>query len=725
MKHVVRMLGYRHLLWGLGFVAGTHLVAACSGTDGTDPKLDASAPIPDATPTVDANPLDAISRDASNDVSKDASVGSDAAPDVATPKADAARDAQLDGAPAPTSTDGIKNGDETDVDCGGTEAPRCKDLQACSMPLDCKSMVCVGMICQVPTDSDATKNGSETDTDCGGPQTPKKCADTRACVADGDCTSQVCTVGSCTAPSSTDGKKNGSETGVDCGGAAAPACSSGQGCVLGTDCQSQICSMAICQAPSPTDGVRNGDESDIDCGGTLAPRCGIAKRCNALADCSNGVCRQNRCANVTHFGLNHILSTGQSNSTANGGSAPVSTTQPYQNRMFNTGVMSMQNCTGEGCTTYQTPTSLVPLIENDSFFAYTVETASSGLANQATRLARATYFAGNPVTDTHDVMVSLHGRSGNAYPCIRRGGCPFWYPGKTFVWPFAQGMREVADAKALANAAGLTYAVRAVTIIHGESDHYGYTNLYPMSGADGTPGKIRDYADGIIEMQADYEAGVLPITGQTVPVPMLVAQMHSWVGDTATNWSRVTRDQYLAHKRAPGKVVLVCPTYNLTFGDPLHFTNTQNRRLGEYFAKAYAKIVMAGEVWEPVRPKQVSRVGNVIRIQYHVPEPPLVLDTTRVVDPGNYGFEFSDNSGAPATITQVAVTGPDTVEITLSKVPTGTAQYVRYAYTRQGGSTNPGPTTGVRGNLRDSDATPSLYGNDLQNWGVTFEELVP
>src|SRR5689334_14232965 len=86
----------------------------------------------------------------------------------------------------------------------------------------------------------------------------------------------------------------------------------------------------------------------------------------------------------------------------------------------------------------------------------------------------------------HDVLVSGHGRSGNTYWCVRKGGCPYDSDpppagrGKTI--PFEQGTAfsagafaghgEVADAKALATAAGKTYAVRAVLAIHGESDHY-------------------------------------------------------------------------------------------------------------------------------------------------------------------------------------------------------------------------------------------------------------
>jgi hypothetical protein len=66
------------------------------------------------------------------------------------------------------------------------------------------------------------KNGSETDVDCGGGTCPA-CADGLACSTAADCSSGVCTANICTGVSCTDGIKNGTETGLDCGGAC-PAC---------------------------------------------------------------------------------------------------------------------------------------------------------------------------------------------------------------------------------------------------------------------------------------------------------------------------------------------------------------------------------------------------------------------------------------------------------------------------------------------------------------------
>ncbi len=82
------------------------------------------------------------------------------------------------GAAPPTCTDGLQNGDETGVDCGGSNCPACP-----------------------PTCTDGIQNQDETGIDCGGSSCP-------AC------------------PSCSDGIQNQDETGVDCGGATCPTCPS-------------------------------------------------------------------------------------------------------------------------------------------------------------------------------------------------------------------------------------------------------------------------------------------------------------------------------------------------------------------------------------------------------------------------------------------------------------------------------------------------------------------
>jgi hypothetical protein len=105
------------------------------------------------------------------------------------------------GSTGPTCNDGVQNGDETGIDCGGSCAacPTCNDGV---QNADETGVDCGGSCAACPTCSDGIQNGDETGVDCGG-----SCA---AC------------------PTCSDGIQNGDETGVDCGGSCAPC--GGGGC---------------------------------------------------------------------------------------------------------------------------------------------------------------------------------------------------------------------------------------------------------------------------------------------------------------------------------------------------------------------------------------------------------------------------------------------------------------------------------------------------------------
>ncbi|MDB4935038.1 MAG: hypothetical protein JWP87_2010 [Labilithrix sp.] len=202
---------------------------------------------------------------------------------------------------AATCNDGIKNANETDTDCGGGCAPttKCADTKSCAAGTDCTSGVCDPgtNTCSAAACTDTVQNADETDTDCGGSCAPTyKCADTKKCGVPADCVSGVCDAATltCTAPACNDNVFNGTETDVDCGGSCAPAnkCADAKGCAAGTDCTSGVCSpiAQICVAPLCGDGVKNGDETDVDCGGACATKCAVAQSCAANGDCATGAC---------------------------------------------------------------------------------------------------------------------------------------------------------------------------------------------------------------------------------------------------------------------------------------------------------------------------------------------------------------------------------------------------------------------------------------------------
>jgi hypothetical protein len=193
--------------------------------------------------------------------------------------------------------DGVKNGTETDTDCGGSCGP-CGDTKGCGAGKDCTSGVCTAGKCAAATCTDVVKNGKETDVDCGG-GTCAKCSTGKACVLASDCTSVVCKNAVCQAPLCTDGAKNGTETDIDCGGGACATCTAGQTCAAGSDCQSGVCTGGKCQAPSCTDGVKNGTETDTDCGGATCDAagktCANGAACLAAADCQSNLCTSMIC----------------------------------------------------------------------------------------------------------------------------------------------------------------------------------------------------------------------------------------------------------------------------------------------------------------------------------------------------------------------------------------------------------------------------------------------
>jgi hypothetical protein len=92
--------------------------------------------------------------------------------------------------------DGVMNGTETDVDCGGPDCSPCAAGKQCREARDCRSTLCEGNHCQPQNCTDSSKNGTETDVDCGGTDCPR-CTTGYRCIAGSDCTNGSCTSGLC------------------------------------------------------------------------------------------------------------------------------------------------------------------------------------------------------------------------------------------------------------------------------------------------------------------------------------------------------------------------------------------------------------------------------------------------------------------------------------------------------------------------------------------------
>jgi len=202
--------------------------------------------------------------------------------------------------PPPSCADGIQNGLETGIDCGDLDGfcpdcpdPTCDDgiqnihievsdefvqgyIVVVETGIDCDNHPLTSCPdCPLPTCFDGIQNGAETGIDCGG-----NCV--TLCDPDPNCNNGI---------------KDGNELGVDCGGPDCPPCPTcndeiKNGIEFGVDCLDyDIVETLINQSalpygydldcpicPSCHDGVHNeGDddlfELDIDCGGPNCPSC--------------------------------------------------------------------------------------------------------------------------------------------------------------------------------------------------------------------------------------------------------------------------------------------------------------------------------------------------------------------------------------------------------------------------------------------------------------------
>ncbi|HKO51074.1 MAG TPA: hypothetical protein VJV79_25370 [Polyangiaceae bacterium] len=196
------------------------------------------------------------------------------------------------GAPVVNSCENkAKDSNESDVDCGGSsKCDRCATNAKCTTNSDCGTQYCKNKFCTEPTCTDGVRNQDETEIDCGG--SCKPCDIGAKCTDNDDCDGQYCVDDKC-ADHCTSGVKESDETDKDCGGATCEKCADTLKCSAADDCQSLVCSNQKCSVPTCSDEVLNQDESDLDCGGACSGKgkaCPVNARCNSEADCESWIC---------------------------------------------------------------------------------------------------------------------------------------------------------------------------------------------------------------------------------------------------------------------------------------------------------------------------------------------------------------------------------------------------------------------------------------------------
>lgn len=372
----------------------------------------------------------------------------------------------------------------------------------------------------------------------------------------------------------------------------------------------------------------------------------------------------------------YLLVVGQSNGAAVGGSPALTTTQAYSNQTF-----------VYGCYYSSNRSQIWPLVE-------TMGNSSEGVCNGITDSISSWDV-------TKSFIISSFAVSARPCSAISKGA-----PGTVY----SDSIASVTDAKRLGGSPFL--GVPAIFAVNGEQDT-------SNSG----------FRACMEQLRSDYETDIKAITRQSGTIPMFHSQV-SWQYLTSQTVSAL---QALDMQEVePDKMILATPTYFIPHGsDGTHYINTGHRQLGDYYAKAYYHKVVLGEPWGPLRPIQVASVDSThVRLQLAGYVGNLVIDTTNVTDPGavsgKYGFEFVDDAGAKA-ISSVVLTDASRGIITITiGAAMGRNPRLRYAFTPPSSCSTycGGPTTGARGNIRDSDTTVGLGGVSLPNWLVMFDKPV-
>lgn len=254
----------------------------------------------------------------------------------------------------------------------------------------------------------------------------------------------------------------------------------------------------------------------------------------------------------------------------------------------------------------------------------------------------------------------------------------------------------------LAQAGGKTYEPLAMLWIQGEANQ-----------AAGTTAS--DYITAFGSMMTQINSFATTVMGSSFTFPVFTYQFASWMNWTVNTTYPVIPLALSTLAATRSDVVLATAIYMLPYYDKAHLTGPGYKIFGAYQGLAIKRTILDGVKFTPLQPIDHLVQGSLITTRFN-PVGGLVLDTSIVSDPGNYGFSLVDSSGNALTISSVTC-NYDTVTIAAaSAVPAGAK--LRYAFVGGTVNTNPGPTTGPRGCLRDSQGDTIIFDPTGVNWAM-------
>ncbi len=265
---------------------------------------------------------------------------------------------------------------------------------------------------------------------------------------------------------------------------------------------------------------------------------------------------------------------------------------------------------------------------------------------------------------------------------------------------FSGGTKMIQAAVAIADKLGMDY-VPVLILIHGN-----------QNASAGT--SIASYRSAMESLRASYENIINTETNGSLSLNMFIGQLSNIVpyggtaGVTKTNTMAIAQYQ---EARDNEFIHLASAQYARPYSDGEHLTSAGYRTEGEVIGTVIGNWINDNTKSSLVPVESgVVQSGNTITIPVAGCVGNLVIDTTRVADPGNYGFLITGG-----TIASVTVEGADdTARIVITKTDSTATTRISYAETGIAGQ-SPGALTGSRGCIHDSQSGTSLAGLPLYN----------
>ena len=274
---------------------------------------------------------------------------------------------------------------------------------------------------------------------------------------------------------------------------------------------------------------------------------------------------------------------------------------------------------------------------------------------------------------------------------------------------------DINEAYMQAKKRGWEFCVPAICWMQGESDIREYTK--------------EDYKETLKQLHADLNKAVKVITHQKMDVHLICYQSNAV--SIADDFNPLNYD---CIEMKPSQAIVDFinedslfdasgPTYPYNFmREYLHIDAIGQQHIGYLDAITVMNIIKGKGKTYGLIPQSLSVEGNDVIVNFHVPCPPLVIDTVNVRYADHYGFSVINQVGENI-ISDVSIEG-DNVRLSCNNSPINCK--VRYAV--NGEKLKSGRLHGPRGNLRDSQGeiekmTVQGITYPVHNWAYQFDML--